>query len=110
MLDHLLGIIFQVVLVCLLIKLYPDLIIQKRFGKSKDGTNWQDAQPTIERLEKRNLQLVARESAAQEKIWKLEDENLLLRIRVRELSNIVKLEEPTPEDIDPEDEDEPRAL
>lgn len=110
MLDHLLSVIFQVLLVCLLIKLYHDLVIAKRFGKTKEGANWQDAQPTIDRLEKRNMQLIERESAAQEKIWKLEDENLLLRIRVRELSNQVKLEEPIPDDIDPEDEDEPRAL
>lgn len=81
-----------------MLKLYHDLVVKKRLGQPKDGANWQDAQPTIERLEKRNLQLIARESAAQESIWKLEDQILLLKIRVRELSNQSRLEEPTPDD------------
>lgn len=100
MLDQILNIVFEVLLVCLMLKLYHDLVIKKKFGQAKDGANWQDAQPTIERLEKRNLQLIARESAAQEAIWKLEDQILLLKIRVRELSSQVQLEEPTPDDDD----------
>lgn len=84
------------VLTGLLLKIYHDTVVKKL--KVDTG----DSATVILRLEQRNAQLVERETKAQEKVWKLEDENLLLKIRVRELLYIQRLNEPDADDEDDE--------
>ena len=94
MITHLLNVLFQVVLTALLLKIYHDTVVKK--------LSINDGPTTIQRLEQRNAQLMEREAAAQDKLWKLEDENLLLKIRVRELLYLQRLNEPEAEDEDDE--------
>lgn len=86
MLSNIMTALFQVVIGVILLKIYHDTIVAKKLlANSRATTNWDGAANALEKLEERLETIQKREIAANEKIWKLEDENRVLKSYIQQL-------------------------
>ena len=87
MISNIMAALFQICITALILKIYHDTIVKKIITKPIDNTS--ETSVALEKLEARNIKLQTRESAAQERVWQLEDENRILKIYVQQMKRRV---------------------
>ena len=86
MISNILAALFQICITALIIKIYHDSVVKKYLvNKGNTQTNWNEASLALEKLEARNVKLQTRETASQERVWHLEDENRILKSYVQQM-------------------------
>lgn len=93
MFEALVGFVVNIVVSVLAVKMYFGSQISDMQSREKKLT-WKESNEAISQLENRLAQLQVRDTAAQETIWNLEDQNRVLKLHIMELKREIAAKTP----------------